>query len=366
MHVPFCAHHCGYCDFAVAVGKDDRIDDYVKALAAELALLAKPQTVETLFLGGGTPTYLDARRLGRVLGEVVRWLPLVPGAEFTVEANPESLDSEKVDVLAAHGVNRLSLGAQSFHEGMLRVLERIHRTGEVEHALDCARRRITRISLDLIFGVPGQTLQDWKTDLQRAIGLGVEHVSAYGLTYEKGTRLWKQREMGALRPLPEEAELDLYVAAMETLESAGFGQYEISSFARPGGRCRHNEVYWANDAYFGFGVGAARYVEGRRELNTRDLQTYIRRLSSGKNPTFQSEELPAEAQARETIAVQLRRVEGIQREPFRERTGFELDGLAGPAITRHVELGLLSDDGTSVSLTRRGRCVADSVVEALL
>lgn len=366
VHVPFCAHHCGYCDFAVAVGQDALIDRYIDALAAELATLERPQAVTTLFLGGGTPTHLDARRLDRLLEEIGRWLPLAADGEFSVEANPDTIDDDRIAVLASHGVNRVSIGAQSFQPRLLQVLERRHQASEVPHAVERLRGRIKRVSLDLIFGIPEQTIEDWRADLQQALDLGVEHLSTYGLTYEKGTRLWKQKQHLQIRPLAEEAELALYVHAMDTLEDAGFEQYEISSFARPGGRCRHNEAYWANDAYFGFGVGAARYVNGRRELNSRDLQTYLRRVLAGKPATFQCETLAPEQQARETIAVQLRRAEGIVRPAFRKRTGYELDALAGDAVQRHVALGLLEDDGPSVRLTRRGRCVADSVVEGML
>ena len=178
--------------------------------------------------------------------------------------------------------------------------------------------------------------------------------------------MWKRRERGQVRPLDEDAELTLYSTAIDVLEAAGFEHYEISSFARPGCRCRHNEVYWANEAYFGFGMGAARYVRGRRELNTRDLKTYIRRVLSGEPATFQSEELGPEERARETMAVQLRRAEGIDRAAFRKQTGFDLEATASPSLGAIIEQGLLADDGTSVRLTRRGKYVADGVIERLL
>jgi oxygen-independent coproporphyrinogen-3 oxidase len=364
--VPFCAHHCGYCDFAVAAGQDHWMDLYLEALAAELTSLRQPQPVQTLFLGGGTPTYLDAPRLERLLVDVTAWLPPAAGHEFSVEANPGTLDADKVAVLADHGVNRVSLGAQSFHPHLLRVLERDHEPADVPRAVECVRRRIATVSLDLIFGVPGQTLEEWAADLDRALSLGPDHVSTYGLTYEKGTRLWKQRQRGQVRPLDEEAELALYAHALDRLEAAGFEHYEISSFARPDRRCRHNQVYWANQAYFGFGMGAARYVNGKRELNTRDLQGYVRRALAGEPVAFQSEVLAPEDRARETLALQLRRAEGVDRCAFRTQTGFDLDALAGPALHRHVDLGLLVDDGAGVRLTRRGKYVADALIEDLL
>jgi oxygen-independent coproporphyrinogen-3 oxidase len=182
--VPFCAHHCGYCDFAIAVDQDNLIDRYLDALAVELATLGTPQPVDTIFLGGGTPTHLDARQLERLLGMMRRWLPPKPGHEFTVEANPGTLDDEKVKVLAEHGVTRVSLGAQSFHRGTLAVLDRDHVPDDVPRAVECVRRHIGQLSLDLIFGAPGQTLSDWEDDLRRALALAADHVSTYGLTYE--------------------------------------------------------------------------------------------------------------------------------------------------------------------------------------
>jgi oxygen-independent coproporphyrinogen-3 oxidase len=366
VHLPFCAHHCGYCDFAVVTGQDHQIELYIDALAAEMAGLGAPQPVQTLFLGGGTPTHLSAGQLDRLLTEIGRWLPFGPDHEFTVEANPGTLATDKVKVLANHGVNRVSLGAQSFHPEMLRALERDHDPADVPRALETVKEYIRSVSLDLIFGVPGQFLADWADDLRQVLALQPDHVSTYGLTYEKGTPLWKRRQNGEIQALNEEAELALYLHAMDVLEGAGFEHYEISNFARPGCRSRHNQVYWANHAYFGFGVGAARYVQGRREVNTRDLHGYMRKVLAGEPAAFQWETLAPEDRARETIAVQLRRAEGIERAAFYRQTGFDFDQLAGAIIARHLELGLLSDNTAGVRLTRQGKCVADAVVRDFL
>jgi oxygen-independent coproporphyrinogen-3 oxidase len=366
IHVPFCAHHCGYCDFAVVAGQDQYIELYLDALAAELATLDEPQPVQTLFLGGGTPTHLRADQLERLLSTVLRWLPLEAGGEFSIECNPDTLTADKIAVLADYGVNRVSLGAQSFQADLLAVLERVHDPEEIARAVERVRRRIDNVSLDLIFGIPGQTEHLWRADLARALTLEPQHLSTYGLTYEKGTPLWKRRRRGQVRPLDEDAEVTLYASAIDTLEAAGFEHYEISNFARPGRRCRHNQTYWANEAYFGFGMGAARYVLGRRELNTRNLQRYLRRALSGESVTWQVEELPPEERARETLAVQLRRAEGIDRLAFRVQTGFDLDAIAGPALAQQVDQGFLLDDGRSVRLTRRGKYVADAVLTHLL
>jgi oxygen-independent coproporphyrinogen-3 oxidase len=296
---------------------------------------------------------------------VQRWLPLRDGGEFSIEATPESISAEKVAVLADAGVNRVSLGVQTFRPDLLARLDRIHTPDHIGPALDQIRKRIENVSLDLIFGVPGQTVADWNKDLAAALAFAPDHVSTYGLTYEKGTPLWKRREQGAVEPVAEDDELAMYTLAMERLVGTGFEQYEVSNFARPGRRCRHNETYWANQAYFGFGVGAARYVEGRREVNCRNTADYIRRVLAGQPATFHSERLPPEESARETAAVQLRRAEGISRSQFREQTGMDFDRLTAGRAAGLTGEGLLEDDGTSVRLTLRGRCVADGVVTKL-
>ncbi len=366
VHIPFCAHHCGYCDFAVAVGQDHLADRYLDALACELATLGEPQPVRTLFLGGGTPSHLTVPQLEKLLGLLRRWLSLEPDGEFSIEANPDSLGADKIALLADHGVNRVSLGAQSFQSTLLRVLERQHTPAEVPRAVAEVRRRIARVSLDLIFGAPGQTVAMWRDDLRQALALGVDHLSTYGLTYEKGTRLWKQRRARQVTALDEEAERALYETAMEELAAAGLEHYEISNFARPGCRSRHNQVYWANEAYFGFGLGAARYVRGRRELNTRDLHHYLSATLAGQPATFQSEELAPHERALETVSVQLRRSAGVERRAFQAQTGFDLDVLVGEKVRQLTGLGLLADDSAAVRLTRAGKCVADAVIVELL
>jgi oxygen-independent coproporphyrinogen-3 oxidase len=353
------------------------------ALEREIATLGGPQLVETIFLGGGTPTHLNHKQLDQLLQMVNRWfikirarsvsegrndssLTLRAPTEFTVEANPGTLDAEKVAILADHGVNRISLGAQSFHPHLLRMLERNHNPLDVPRAVELVRRRIHEVSLDLIFGVPGQSLEEWRGDLQTALDLGINHISTYGLTYEKGTPLWKQRERGEVIPVGEELERAMYEHAMDALEAAGFEHYEISNFARPGHRCRHNEVYWANEAYFGFGLGAARYLNGRREVNTRDLFAYMGKVMTGESAVQQSEELEPEERARETAVLQLRRQEGIERRAFQRQTGFQLDVVARPTIERYARRGLVTDDGERVRLTGEGKILADSVFQALL
>ncbi len=366
IHIPFCAHHCGYCDFAVATGQDHSIDLYLEALSVEMGGLREPAPMTTIFIGGGTPTYLSAEQLKRLLSDICQWLPLADGGEWSIESTPESITPDKVAILASAGVTRVSVGVQSFQSHLLPVLDRIHGPDQVAPAVTAVRKEGLQLSLDLIFGVPGQTLDDWRRDLDRALALGPDHLSTYGLTYEKGTPLWKQRQRGQVRPLDEESELDMYLLAIDHLNSAGFEHYEISNFARSGRRCKHNEVYWANGAHYGFGMGAARYVQGKRELNVRHLNDYIKKVLAGDPPTFQSEELQPEERARETAVIQLRRSDGIERDSFLRQTGYSLDDLMGEKIAQHVANELLADDGQRVRLTRRGKCLADAVVADLL
>jgi oxygen-independent coproporphyrinogen III oxidase len=364
VHVPFCAHKCGYCDFASLAGVDHLADRYLSALELEIATaLGEPQQVDTIFVGGGTPTRLNASQLARLAAIIGRWFILSPSGEWTVEANPGTLDSLKADVLAAAGVNRVSLGAQSFQPELLRVLERNHGRTEVETALEVVRPRFDRWSLDLIFGVPGSTVDNWRADLEIALGFGPAHLSCYGLVFEKGTALWNQRQSGRVQPLDEETERAMYQWTIEHLEASGLLMYEISNFARPGHESRHNLVYWANDAYFGFGVGAARYLEGVRSVNTRDLYAYLRRIESGEPAIGPTEALTPTERARETAILMLRRTkDGIERDDFLRRTGFDLDALAGDTIERFHARGLLEDDGQRVRLSREGLFVADSVL----
>jgi putative oxygen-independent coproporphyrinogen III oxidase len=367
VHIPFCAHKCGYCDFASLAGSDHLADRYLDALGEEMAFLDEPQDVDTIFIGGGTPTRLDARQLDRMLAMVRRWFRLSPGGEWTVEANPGTLDAEKADVLAQGGVNRVSLGAQSFQPDLLRALERNHSPEEVPRALDLIRPRFPFWSFDLIFGVPGSTPELWADDLETALKLEPSHLSCYGLVYEKGTALWKQEKAGLVRPVDEESERTMYEHTIDRLALEGLAMYEISNFARPGHESRHNLVYWTNDAYFGVGLGAARYLRGVRSSNTRDLPAYLRRIEEGRDATGPTETLEPEARARETAVLMLRRTGiGLDRDDFRRRTGFDIDELAGPTLAKHRSGGLLEDDGRRFRFTREGLFLADTVLSDLL
>ena len=361
VHVPFCAHRCGYCNFTLVAGRDDLFEAYLDAVKSEMQRLETPRPVKTLFLGGGTPTHLPPPLLDRLLQSVRRWFPLLSDYEFSVEANPIDVDADRVAVLAAHDVNRVSLGSQSFDQDKLRLLERDHRPADIARAVELLRPRIDAVSLDLIFGVPGETMATWEADLNAALALSPDHFSTYGLTFEKGTNFWSRHERGELLGLGEELERAMYAEAIDRLTAAGFEHYEVSNFARPGRRCRHNETYWAADEYFAVGPGAARYVDGRREVNHRSTTTYIQRMLAGQSPVAESETLEPEDRAREALVVGLRRITGVHRGEFSARTGFEIDDLIGGVLHQFVELGLLSDDGQQVRLTREGLFVSDAI-----
>lgn len=363
VHVPFCAHHCGYCDFAVAAGRDHLTDSYLNALEIELrlSLSGSPRPVESIFLGGGTPTQLNAAQLERLLRILDRWLVRVGKAEYTIEANPESVDEEKVELLAAHGVNRLSLGAQSFQRAVLSALDRRHEPAAIVRAVEMARGKMASISLDLIFAAPGQTLDQWCSDLEQAINLQPDHLSTYCLTYEKGTPLWKRRRRGELAAASDELERAMYAHAIDALTAAGLDHYEISNFARPGRQCRHNQVYWANHAYYGFGLGAAGYVDGVRATNTRDLDRYLDALHRRRRPIQSCEALPPADRARETAMLQIRRAPGIAVREFQLQTGYRLHELLGDAVTRNQSRGWLAVEPDRVCLTREGFFFADTV-----
>lgn len=297
---------------------------------------------------------------------VAEWFPLRQGGEFSAEANPADLDDTRTAILAKAGVTRISLGAQSFDDNKLRVLERDHAARDIVGAVDLARRYHLQVSLDLIFAVPGETVAGWQQDLREAFQLEVNHISTYGLTFEQGTAFWSRRMKGELLETDETDELAMYELAIDQLESNGFEQYEISNFAQPGFRCRHNEAYWTGEQYYAAGPGAARFVDDARETNHRSTSTYIRRMLGGQSPVAEREDLTAEDHARERLIFGLRRLEGIELETFQRQTGYDVDALAGEALERFVAAGLLARSADRLRLTRRGLVVSDSLWPDLL
>lgn len=361
IHVPFCRHRCGYCNFTLIAGRDDLVDAYLQAIERELSWLETPRQVDTLFIGGGTPTHLSNAQLQRLCEIVTRWFPLARGHEFSVEANPLDLTFEKAGLLASHGVNRISLGAQSFSASKLALLERDHSSEQIVAAFEAARRTMCSVSLDLIFGAPGETPENWEHDLRRALELAPDHLSTYGLTFERGTNFWSRLKRDELSQVAEEDERRMYETAIDLLTRTGFEHYEVSNFAQPGHRCQHNEVYWAGETYYAAGPGAARYVDGRRETNHRSTTTYLKRVLADQSPVAESEALTPEDSARERLVFGLRRLEGVERQGFAAATGFQIEQLVGPALADFVSANLLEDTGSHVRLTRQGLLVSDAM-----
>ncbi len=367
IHVPFCRHRCGYCDFTLVAGRDDLIDRYLSAIELELAA-ALPQgaEVDTLFFGGGTPTHLSPSQLGRLLDLVMSRVRLAPGAEISVEANPLDLTGERVDTLRKAGINRVSVGVQSFRGEELSILERDHSGDEAFELVADLMQSIPNVGIDLIFGVPGQSLNNWQETLERALRLAPPHLSTYGLTFEKGTAFWSRRARGMLHQQPEELEREMYALAIDSLTAAGYRHYELSNFARPGSECRHNQVYWNARSYFAAGPGAASYLEGVRRTNHRSTTHWIERTLRGEMAIGSSERLTPEEVAREALMLGLRQLQGISVSNFEQRFEVSLATLSGPAIRRMTAAGWLEQVAGQLRLAREGVFVADSVVSDLL
>lgn len=366
IHVPFCRHRCGYCNFTLVTGRDDLIGDYLRAIQLELIKLETPRQVDTLYFGGGTPTYLSVGQFEQLATTVLQWHPLAAGYEWTVEVNPADLSADKIGVLRELGVTRLSLGGQSFRAAKLQLLERDHEATDIERAVSLARRAGMQVALDLIFATPGETLEQWSDDLDVAIALAPNHVSTYGLTFERGTAFWARRLRGELAEVDEMLQREMYALAIDRLTAAGFEHYEVSNFARPGCRSRHNETYWSGDGYFAAGPAAARYVNGVRETNHRSTTTYLKRVLAGESPVAEREKLTPEARARELLIFGLRRIGGISRHDFFQRTGHEVDELIAEPLRKFIDLGLLADSGEHIGLTREGLFISDAMWPEML
>ena len=361
MHVPFCRRRCGYCNFTLVAGRDDLQESYLKAIDAEFATVEPGLELDTIFFGGGTPTQLTPPRLERLVESIFARFRSANGLEFSIEGNPEDLDEAYEATLARLPVNRISLGVQSFRPEKLKTLEREHSPERAVEAVSRSRRAAGNVSVDLIFGTPRETTEGWAGDLQQAIGLSPDHVSTYGLTWEKGTRYWSRLLAGDLSQIEEDAEAEMYLAARRTLLNAGFEHYEVSNFARPGRRCRHNEAYWTGKPFFGFGPGAARYIDGRRETNHRSVTTWLKKVLAGEPAIAESERLPPRDAARERLVFSLRLLEGISVSEFASTTGFSVNHLVEPHLSRFVDAGLFDLSADRLRLTERGLLVSDAI-----
>ena len=367
VHVPFCVRKCAYCDFySVPAGDGADITRYLEALRLE-ALAAPPMAaLSTLYIGGGTPNVLPAAVLRGLIQLLHRRFELATLEEFTTEANPGSLAAEVLDVLLAGGLTRLSLGVQSLNPATLAALGRVQDASAAPDAVALARRHgVPNLSLDLIFAVPGQTLDDWLADLRAAVELAPDHLSVYGLSIGASTPLGRRVAAGQVVAPDDELYVDMFEAAHAALAGAGYEHYEISNYARPGRRCRHNMATWHNEPYLGLGPAACSYVAGRRWTNVADVDAYADRLARGESPVGFAESLGPERRARETAVLGLRTSDGLDVLAFRRTTGFDPLRLFAEAIASHAAEGFLEVDasrGGTIRLTARGLPVADSIL----
>lgn len=367
VHVPFCRHRCHYCDFFTIAGRDDARSAYVDALLREAqgTIPGLPMVEPTLFVGGGTPTYLPAVDLDRLLRGVRASMAIEP-VEWTVEANPETVDAEIAGVLCGAGVTRVSLGMQSAQPKLLQALERQHDPESVPRAVSYLRDAgLTSLSLDLIFGIPGQTLRQVEADLEAALALEPVHLSVYGLVYEPGTPLRRRRDKGLVLQVDESLEADMYTCVQGRLAAAGFEQYEISNWALPGHRCRHNEVYWTNGNWWPLGPAAAGHVRGLRWRNIPRLGTWLE--TDGFSPVTDIEQVDLDGQLGESLMLGLRLLDGVPRALVNAACATPLRGAnRARAIERHIESGLVRWCGEVLALTREGLLLGDVVIGDLL
>lgn len=355
IHIPFCKQKCNYCDFASFAGQQHQIDAYLGALAHE-AVLNKEIACQTLYVGGGTPSLLAVHQIHR-LSKIIRknFAPVSSFEESTFEANPESLTAQKITALREAGFNRLSIGLQSFQDDELKLLGRIHNASQFLAAYQAAREGgFTNLNVDLMAGLPGQTLEKFLGSLQQLITLRPEHLSIYGLQIEEGTPFFAQGlvcDQVLMRRMLEETEA--------LLTAAGYHHYEISNFALPGYEARHNTLYWQNAEYIGLGCGSVSYRNGKRRQNTAHLTDYIACMEGGKSPIVFSEQLTGQAKIGEQLLLGLRLLDGMILTA--EQTAF-----FGPEIEKHIQNGLLTRTGKKVKLSKEGLYLANEVFRSFV
>lgn len=366
-HVPFCAHRCHYCDFFTVAGRDDEHTAFLHRMLDEIESVpdrVSSQSIETIFVGGGTPTILPPDLLGRLIqGLATRFAN--SGTEFTIEANPETVSPEVAEALAGNGVNRVSLGAQSFQPTLLDQLQRQHSPLNVASSLDRLRAAgIDRLSVDLIFGIPGQALHQWQADLEMAIELNPGHLSCYGLIYEPGTPLRGRLDRGEIRPVEEEDEVAMYEWTIQRLAEAGYEQYEISNWSRPGEACRHNLLYWKNKNWWALGPSASGHVNGWRWRNLPRLGRYL--AGSGRSSVRDLERLDEDGRIGERFMMGLRCRSGLPRDEVDAMLTGEGGTRRRPIMERHLAADLLQWSGDRLSLTHQGLLLANLVTADLL
>ena len=363
IHIPFCISKCIYCDFNSVVMKSQIVDEYLNAIENELQAINGKYSLTTVYIGGGTPTVLNEIQLSKLFNLISKYVDVFNLKEYTIEVNPGTLNEEKNLALKDSYIDRISIGIQSFNDKYLKLLRRIHTAKEAKDVFSSLREKgFENISIDLIYGYPAQTLNEWKTDLRECFILGPEHISAYCLTYESGTPLVGIMDSGKLKRLSEEEELNMYEYTNDFLGNEGYRHYEISNFAKPGKECQHNTVYWENREYIGIGAGAFSYINGERYCSIKNVKEYISAVKSKKNLICFSEKLPQEKRASEILIMALRMTSGISKKEFFNRSGYNLTELFGTQLNVLAQAGLINFDDERIKLTRKGLSLADSVM----
>lgn len=366
VHLPFCPYICPYCDFAKWPLRHSAAARYLEALYAELDR-CEHEPAATIFLGGGTPNAYDADTIANLMVRLRERFDAGSLREVSIEINPELVRERDFERYHDAGVSRLSIGVQSFEPAEIAMLGRHHTPEQVESVVAQARQAgIRSVSLDLIFAIPTQTRESWVRSLRTAIDLGVDHISTYGLTVEEGTpyEAWSRREPSAFFDDAREAEL--YEEAIAMLQAAGYEHYEISNFARPGHRSRHNANYWRNGEYIGLGVGAASYRRGERSVHTRDFEAYVHAARSGAAIPSERERLEPRRAVGEAIMLALRTAQGADFGEFKERYAVDVLERYAPVVRRYVDEGLLVVDERAMRLTHRGKFLANDVCGAFV
>jgi len=363
IHIPFCIKKCIYCDF-LSVPYDEALAmGYINAVLKELELRRDSAGVlKTVYIGGGTPTTIPTLALIRLLKTIRDVFGVTPDAELTIEANPGTVAREMISALSESGINRLSIGVQSFSDKELKLLGRIHDFSEALKSIATARHAgITNLSIDLIYGIPGQTLHSWTQTVSTAMEISPEHISAYELTPEKDTPLHEHISTGKLEKPDEETIIGMYSHAMDRFTEAGYSHYEISNFAKPGFQCRHNLNYWNRGQYLALGAGAHSFIGNRRIRNTGDIRKYMALVSQGDLPEEEAIEVSLGDAVKESIFLGLRKTEGLDIREFREHLDIDLMKISGRLICE----GLLISDGTHLSLARKGIVISNTVITEL-
>lgn len=365
IHVPFCQGRCIYCDFYSTTEGEEWKSRYVDALLAELRMRRDElpfAPVHSIYIGGGTPSQLPARALAAILNEVCRLFPVDSDAEVTVEANPDDVTPEWLAALSHTPVNRLSMGVQSFDDALLRLIRRRHTAQQAVCAVEqAARHGISNVSIDLIYGLPTQTMEQWQADVRQALALDVQHLSAYSLSYEEGTPLWRMLEQGRIEEADEELSLCMYEHLIDSTRAAGFTHYEISNFCRPGRHSQHNSAYWHGVPYLGFGPGAHSYDGMRtRRWNLSDLKGYVQ--AAGSMPPHQSEVLTDDELYDETVMTRLRTSDGLSLDLLTAAYRAYCMAQAEP----HLRAGRLEQAGSTIRLTRQGIFTSNDIISDLM